>query len=249
MALLISAARAGEQDRGVAQRSRVPGVRHVRTDRRHEEEAAEHVLALRDPRHGLDAQRMHGEERGHEERPPRRGGGREQHEPQQRGGRRVEDDVDPVMGARLEPERLDRRRMRQPREWVPVAGLEAGEGPAQRLRREPVEHRIALGHVERIVVLEECEAADGCVQRAHEEEQQRSEPERAGRRGRHASAVSVGRAAPERRGARSFSHAPIRTSRRSFATVYKHGTRNSVTTVEIASPQPIASDIGATIAS
>ena len=100
----------------------------IRQKREHEEERAEHVLALGNPGHGFDVQRMQRKQRGHQGAAPDAPVRRWSSEKQQRRVRRVQQQagqvVPPGSGRKAAVQHV-----RQPRQRMPVAPQTGSEGP------------------------------------------------------------------------------------------------------------------------
>jgi hypothetical protein len=94
------------------------------------------------------------------------GSGHRREDDEQHGGvRGVERGVHEVVGAGVEPEELDVEHVGEPRERVPVEGVEGRPGPEEPLPREALEDHRVLRHVHVVVVVEEGVAADLRVER------------------------------------------------------------------------------------
>jgi len=154
---------AGERERGAGERpadARRPArPRHVREQRREEEEPGEHIAPLRRPRHRLDAQRMHApeERRGDRAGEPAPGGhvgARQQplgEHGEEAGVRGVQQQAAQVESAGVESPEPVVEREGEPGERLPVPEMEGGQHPAQVRWSEAADPRVddqALGVVE-----------------------------------------------------------------------------------------------------
>jgi len=84
------------------------------------EKAAEDVLALRDPGDRFDPQRMHREQRGHQEASPEGAGQLPQPDEDERGVHGVEQNAGEMMAGGLQTEQLTVHHVGQHRQRVPV---------------------------------------------------------------------------------------------------------------------------------
>ena len=91
----------------------------VTPERQHREHAREHVLALRDPGHRFDPQRVPGEERRGRRAAPGGAGQAAQRREEQRRSQRVQQDVARVVAARPVAEELGVEHVRVPGERMP----------------------------------------------------------------------------------------------------------------------------------
>ena len=143
-------------------------VSRVREKREEEEEAAQHVLALGNPGHRLDAQRVEGEEGGDDGAGPQRAGHPSQEQEQQQRVERVEDDIDQVHRAGVHPKELAIEDVGQGGHRMPVADDARGESIAN---ARPGQAGCDLGfirHVFRVVVAEKAVVPHGPIDGQHE---------------------------------------------------------------------------------
>ena len=101
----------------------------VGNQREQTEESAEHILAFRHPGHRLDAQRVKGEQRRHQQTPPRRAGHQLQQREDQPRVERVQQHVGQMMSPRLQTEQLAVQHVGPNRQGVPI--------PAHRVPASP----------------------------------------------------------------------------------------------------------------
>ena len=172
----------GEREEVRAERCRAiagPGAPHPADPRgggTQRERAGEQLLALRDPRHRLDARRVQRERRRGESGRPERAGRRAQHAEQEQNVQGVQRRVHRVRAPGLDAEHLHVEHVREPRERNPVAGVEARERARDTRARKPAAHDRVLQHVDRVVELDEVEArhrAIGPRDRDHERRRDR----------------------------------------------------------------------------
>ncbi len=153
-----------ERDGEVAAEARVPGVARVCQQGQHEEEAAEHVLALGNPRYGLDPERVQCEERGDQRRGPERPGEGAQREEEEERVRDVESRVHGVVRAGPDPEELDVRHVGEPGEGMPVGDVQARQRPGGPPDREAFAHDRVLVGVAVVVADDEVVTGDGQIE-------------------------------------------------------------------------------------
>ena len=150
----------GGDDEDVVRRAVPSRVTRVRREREHPEQAGQHVLPLRDPRDGLDPERVQREYRGDERAPPRGPGHAGEHLEEERGARRVEQDAGRMMAGRRQPEELSVEHVREPGERVPVGRVGCGERPGDTGPRKARPDVHVLGHVFGVVVVDEAVPKD-----------------------------------------------------------------------------------------
>ncbi len=150
-----------------------PGPARVCRQRQEVEQGAQHVLALRHPRHRLHVRRVQGEQRRDEPAQAGAPGQPPQQGEQQQRVEQVQRQAAQVVAARPQPEQLHVQHVGPPGEGVPVAGMAGGERPAHRLRRQPLLDVRVFGDVQVVVVVDELVAGDRRVHRDRRGRQQR----------------------------------------------------------------------------
>ena len=157
-------------------RGRLLPVACVGQEHPEEEHAAQHILALGDPGHRLDPQRVNREDERHEGAAPPHPGQRRQCSIAEQRRQGVQEHADQVMLARVQAEDLAVQHVRKPGERVPVGRVGLGEGPDDAVGAEAVAYARVLGDVGAVVVgLEEAMVGHLGVQ--HERDQEEDEPD------------------------------------------------------------------------
>ena len=154
--------------------ARVTGVGQ---QRQAEEERAQHILALGDPGHRFDVQRMHHEEQGRPGARPERPRGRAQPPEQQDRVGEVQQQVRQVVTPGVQAVELGIEHQGEPRQRVPVGPLETGPRPMPALPRQAVGDVRVFKDVAGIVEADERKAEGLTVDRQtgrdqHEDDQQ-----------------------------------------------------------------------------
>ena len=147
----------GQDHPAIAARAGLRGVTHISPQAKQEKKSAQHILALRDPGHGIDLQRMQGEEGGHQRTSPKRAGHRVQHEEEQQNVGGVKEQVAQVVPAGLETEELAVEHVRHPGDGMPVRllAMHILEGPLQARRGQSLLHDRVGRDVVGVVVIDE----------------------------------------------------------------------------------------------
>ncbi len=141
----------GEERGEIAARRRAPGMLDPGEQREHPEERAEEVLALGDPRHRLDVQRVEAEEGRHGRASRQRARPPPQQMEKEHGAPGVKSEADQMVAAGVEREEGHVEHVREPRQRVPVGCVESGERPAQAFEAEAFAHHRVLVDVEAVV--------------------------------------------------------------------------------------------------
>ena len=127
----------------------------IRPNRAHPEEHAEHVLSLRRPGHGLDPQRVHGEQRGSERTGPYGPGHPLQGQEKQQHAARVQDQAVQMMKTSIQSKQLHVQHVRQPGHRMPVAEVSCAECPLHIVPIQPGLHSPILVDVGGIIEIHE----------------------------------------------------------------------------------------------
>jgi hypothetical protein len=126
-------------------------VREIGSQGEQEEQRAEHVLALRDPGHRLDVQRMQREEGGHERAPEARPRHPLEQAEEQERVHEVNGHARQVVPAGVEAKQLDVELVREPRQRMPVGRMSRGQRPGQGRSVQAARDVTVLADVLRVV--------------------------------------------------------------------------------------------------
>ena len=165
----------GDEHQRVACEPAPPGVPRVRAEGQQREQAAEHVLAFGDPRHGLDVQRVQGKQGGDERAAPEAARHHEHHPIHQQRVDHVQYSVDDVMARGVETEQFAIDQVRHAGQRMPVAVVGVGEHPLDALGGEALADHGVLRDIVRIVEVKELEAADAAEHHSRDDREQQQD--------------------------------------------------------------------------
>ena len=137
----------------------------------HEEEPAEHILALSDPGHTFDTEGMKGKKCRHERATPKEAGHVAQHQKQQHARGGMQQHVGQVMPARPKSEELAVQHVGKRGERHPNAHLGVRKGPDDAVGRESPAHDGILGDDANVVEIDELKPDAPAKDQYHREEQ------------------------------------------------------------------------------
>src|SRR5439155_21336945 len=109
-----------------------PGTRRIfdiRPQAQEPEESAQDIFAFGDPRHRFNVEGVQGEERSYESAAPKGARHLLEEEKQDQSVGQVEEEVDQVMGAGTQAEKLDVKHVGDPGQGVPIRRVRRGESP------------------------------------------------------------------------------------------------------------------------